>query len=105
MKLAIICDDAAVYKDGLSFSGLDFSIVPANVHAVQFNDVLNVGWIEFAEDALGNKPTNEKITYLPAWATAVSSKWDELKAALDAEEAAALAAEEAAALAAKEGAT
>jgi hypothetical protein len=91
MKLTIIPSDGAVYKDGVSYSNLDLAAVPADVHALQFNDASNAGWIEFVQDDFGDKAANEKITSLPAWATTAISKWDEAKAA---EEAAIAAAEQ-----------
>ena len=94
MKLTIIREDGAVYKDGISYSGLDLSAVPTNVHALQFNDASNAGWIEFTQDDFGDKAANEKITSIPAWATTALTKWNEAKAA---QEAAIKAAEEAAA--------
>lgn len=81
MKLTIIRTDGAVYKDGISYSGLDLSSVPTNVHALQFNDVSNAGWIEFTEDGFGEKDPNQKITSLPAWAITAMTKWDEAKTA------------------------
>ena len=83
MKLTIIRADGAVYKDGVSYSGLDLSAVPANVHALQFNDASNAGWIEFTQDDFGNKAANEKITSLPTWATTAMTKWDEAKTAAE----------------------
>ena len=84
MKLTIIREDGAVYKDGISYSGLDLSSAPTNVHALQFNDVLNSGWIEFIQDDFGNKSNNEIITLLPEWAVTSMIKWDEAKIAEDA---------------------
>jgi hypothetical protein len=76
MKLTIIREDGAVYKDGYSYSGLDLSSVPANVHALQWYET--EGEIEF----IGRpKPQNEIITELPSWANACVVKWDEAKAA------------------------
>jgi hypothetical protein len=92
MKLTIICADGAVYKDGVSYSSLDLTAVPSNVHALQFNDASSAGWIEFVQDDFGDKAANEKITLLPVWAITAMTKWDEAKAA---EEAAILAAQEA----------
>ena len=86
MRLTIIPVDGAVYKDGVSYSGLDLSIVPSNVHALQWDSV--AGWIEFKDTI-----PNEDITELPAWVDTCLTKWDEAKAA---EEAAKKAAEEAA---------
>jgi hypothetical protein len=80
MKLTIIPSDGAVYKDGLSYSGLDISFAPANVHALQFNDNSNAGWIEFTQDDFGAKDANQTITSLPEWAITAISKWEEAKA-------------------------
>ena len=93
MKITIIPIDGAVYKDGYSYSGLDLSSAPPDVHALQFNDTTSKGWIEFKDDDFGNKPNNQPITALPSWANDCLTKWDEAKAA---EEAAAEAAQVAA---------
>jgi hypothetical protein len=79
MKLTIIREDGAVYKDGYSYSRLDLSSVPANVHALQWYET--EGEIEFNGRP---KPQNEIITELPSWANACVVKWDEAKAAEDA---------------------
>jgi len=85
MKLTIIRADGAVYKDGVSYSRLDLSSVPSNVHALQFNTVFNAGWIEFVqENEFVSKPANETIISLPEWATAAMTKWDEAKATAEA---------------------
>jgi hypothetical protein len=81
MKLTIIRADGAVYKDGVSYSGLDLTAVPADVHALQWKDTK--GWIEFV-DSDGIKPQNKAIISLPAWATTAATKWDEAKAAEEA---------------------
>jgi hypothetical protein len=94
MKLTIIREDGAVYKNGVSYFGLDLSSVPSNVHALQFNDTVNAGWIEFTQDDFGKKEANESITSLPSWAITAMTKWDEAKVI---EEAAILAAQQAAA--------
>lgn len=79
MKLSIVREDGAVYKDGVSFSTLDLSFIPSNIHALQFNDVINSGWLEFNEDDYGLKPANEIVQTLPDWATQALVKWDEAK--------------------------
>jgi hypothetical protein len=99
MNLVIIPSDGAVYVDGYSFSNLNLSVTPADVHALQWKN--DKGWIEFKDLDDGTKPQNQAITELPAWADACKTKWDEAKAA---EEAAILAAQEAAALAAQQAA-
>jgi hypothetical protein len=99
MKIVIIPVDGAVYVDGYSYSNLDLSFCPNEVHAIQWN--VSKGWIEFKENDEGIKPQNQIITELPSWAVQSKAKWDEAKAL---EEAAKLAAEEAARLAAEEAA-
>ena len=79
MKLTIIRADGAVYKDGVSYSGLDLTAVPADVHALQWYGT--EGEVEFNGRP---KPQNEMITALPAWATTAMVKWDEAKAAEEA---------------------
>lgn len=82
MKLVIIPIDGAVYVDGYSYSNLDLSIAPSNVHALQWNN--NKGWIEFSDNDDGTKPQNQPITELPEWANTCKAKWDDAKSAEDA---------------------
>lgn len=82
MKLTVIVPDGAVYKDNVSFSGLDLSSAPSNVHALQWEN--NVGWIEFKSEAEFRKAPNENITELPDWANTALVKWDEAKIAQEA---------------------
>ena len=102
-KITIILEDtidaASVGKDGQFYNHLDLSScgVPENFWALQWNG--SAGHIEY------NSPMiqNDEITALPDWANACVAKWDEVKAAEEAEaEAARIAAEEAAAAAEKE---
>jgi len=76
MKLTIIPSDGAVYKDGVSYSGLNLSSVPTNVHALQWYGT--EGEVEFNGRP---KPQNELITSLPTWAITAMTKWDEAKVA------------------------
>jgi hypothetical protein len=76
MKLTIIRSDGAVYKDGVSYSGLNLSSVPTNVHALQWYD--SEGEVEFNGTP---KPQNEIVSELPTWAITAMAKWDEAKAA------------------------
>ena len=87
MKLTIIPSDQAVYKDGVSYSGLTLNSIPADVHALQWDN--NTGHIEYKNHI---KP-NESITQLPSWANDALTTWQQ---AYDAEQAAKLAAEQAA---------
>ena len=77
MKLTIVREDGTVYKDGLSFSNLDLSAIPVKIHALQFNNATNKGWIEYAEDESGLRQLNEQIESLPNWALIALNKWDE----------------------------
>jgi uncharacterized protein YfdQ (DUF2303 family) len=63
MRLTIIRADGAVYKDNISYSGLDLSAVPTNIHALQWYET--EGEIEFNGSP---KPQNEFISELPDWA-------------------------------------
>lgn len=86
MKLTIIPVDGAVYKDNYSYSELDLSAVPSNIHALQWKGT--TGWIEFIDNDDGTKPQNEVITELPSWVNTCLAKWDEAETArLAAEEA------------------
>ena len=78
MKLTIIKDDGAVYKDSVSYSSLSLPTVPSDVHALQWNN--DKGHIEF----VGNVKTNEEITELPSWANDALTLWEN---AYDAEQA------------------
>lgn len=70
MKLTIIVDDQAVYKNKVSFEPVDLSAIPSNVHALQFDTETNTGHIEFKNSS------NEAITVLPDWAVTASEKYD-----------------------------
>jgi hypothetical protein len=70
MKLTIIPNDGAVYKDGVCYEGLSWEGTPIDVNALQWFDV--EGWIEYKEAI---KP-NEPITVLPDWANNAIAAWD-----------------------------
>lgn len=84
MKLTIIPSDQAVYKNGLAYSNLALSGIPADVHALQWDN--DAGWIEYKNHV---KP-NETISALPQWANDAITVWQQ---ADDAEQAAKLAAQ------------
>ena len=77
MKLTIIKNDGAVYKDSVSYSDLSLPTVPSEVHALQWNT--DKGHIEFVDNV---KP-NEEITELPSWANNALTAWQQ---AYDAEQ-------------------
>ena len=68
MNLTIINEDNAVYVDGTALAGLNLSTtgIPSTVHALQWK--VNLGWIEFKDNADFTKPANEIINALPDWA-------------------------------------
>lgn len=70
MRLTIIVPDKAVYKDGVSYSKLDWAGTPSNAHALQWFGAN--GWIEFNDGT-----PNETITALPGWANSAVAAWDE----------------------------
>jgi hypothetical protein len=69
MKLTIIRNDGAVYKDSVSYADLSLPTVPSDVHALQWNN--DKGHIEF----LDNVKANESITELPSWANDALTAW------------------------------
>jgi hypothetical protein len=69
MKLTIIKNDDAVYKDGASYSELSLPTIPSDVHALQWNN--DKGHIEFVD----NVKVNETITELPSWANDALTAW------------------------------
>jgi hypothetical protein len=69
MKLTIIKNDGAVYKDNVSYADLSLPTVPSDVHALQWNN--DKGHIEFID----NIKTNETITDLPSWANDALTAW------------------------------
>lgn len=69
MRLTIIRPDASVYINTVSYTPLDMTAVPENVHALQWFDV--TGWIEYRDGT-----PNEDITALPAWATICVQEWE-----------------------------
>lgn len=81
MRITIIPIDGAVYKGEYSFTHLNLSFVPQDIHALQFNTANNNGWIEFKEDDFDNKKPNQPINELPDWANEClelfQEKWDE----------------------------
>jgi hypothetical protein len=78
MKLTIIKDDGAVYKDNNKvYYDLSLTTIPSDVHALQWND--SVGHIEF----VNNVKVNEIITELPSWANDALTAW---QTAYDAEQ-------------------
>ncbi len=69
MKLTIIVEDGAVYRNGICFSGLSWGGTPENVRALQWNAA--AGWIEFNDGT-----PNEAIDALPVWAQNALAAWE-----------------------------
>lgn len=77
MKLTIINSDKAVYKDKLSYSDLNLTTMPSNIHALQWDSDANVGWIEYNANPDGTKTeSNLVINELPSWANDALTEWD-----------------------------
>jgi len=70
MKVTIIKDDGAVYKDGVSYSDLVLNSIPNDVHALQWNN--NAGHIEYVNNY---KPVAD-ILELPDWANDCLFAWE-----------------------------
>ena len=81
MKLTIVVADNAVSKDGVGNGGLDLSScnIPTNVWALQWDNTS--GHIEYT-----GTTSNDEITELPAWATAVEAVWQATEDAKSVEE-------------------
>jgi len=77
MKLTIIKNDGAVYKDGKSYADLSLPTIPSDIHALQWNN--DKGHVEFVD----NVKANEAITELPSWAADALTAW---QTAYDAEQ-------------------
>lgn len=74
MRLTIIVEDGAVYKDGVSFSGLNLSGIPAGVRAVQWYGT--IGEVEFdpiSENGQLVTPPNQEITDLAPFQPALNA--------------------------------
>jgi hypothetical protein len=82
MKLTIITEDKSVYKDKKSFQISDMSFIPSNIHALQFDNEINIGHIEYKD------LPNEQITKLPNWAVTAIQMYDTELVAYEAEQAA-----------------
>lgn len=70
MKLTIIPEDKAIYKDGLCYSKLSLTGIPFNIHALQFDAIKNEGWLEYNDGT-----ANEDITQLPSWVDGALEAW------------------------------
>lgn len=90
MRITIIAEDKAVYKDGNCLENLNIPMIPSDIHALQWNGLTGV--IEYLADENGVRKQNEKITELPDWVMSAVSVWDARNAELQ-EEAARLQAE------------
>lgn len=73
MRLTIIPDDGAVYKDGKTYSSMTWDGTPTNVHALQWFGAN--GWVEYNDGT-----PNQNITTLPAWANNALASWEEANA-------------------------
>ena len=74
MRITIIAEDKAVYKDGECLEGLNIPMVPSDIHALQWNGTTGV--IEYVADENGVRKQNEKIIELPDWVISAVTVWD-----------------------------
>lgn len=71
MKLSIIPGDGTVCEDGKCYTNLTWYGTPVNVHALQFDTIEHVGWIEYTDSP------NQNITELPGWANLAQAAWED----------------------------
>lgn len=76
MRLTIIVDDNAVYKNGLCYPDLNWDGTPENVRALQW--FTSRGWLEY-----NNGTANEPIDSLPVWAANAVAAWDKKQYEID----------------------
>jgi hypothetical protein len=79
MKTTIIVPDNAVYQNGFCYANLDLTScnIPSHVRVLQFDDTVNVGWLEQFDklDGTGSGP-NIEINSLPEWAISAINVWN-----------------------------
>ena len=75
-RVTIIPEDGSVYKDRLAYLELELSDcgIPSNVHAFQWLDEEQGGWIEFNDSR-----ENEEVSSYPKWVENCLAKWEEAK--------------------------
>jgi hypothetical protein len=93
MKITIIVNDGSVGVDGVSFSEMDLSFIPPDVHAVQVTDGLcEVEYRAYYDGSAWVKPANAVVD-TPEFVATAKSLWDAAVARQDALNAAADAAQ------------
>lgn len=95
MKISIIADDKTVCINGVCYGGLDLSLMPSNIHAVQWYEIF--GEVEFRSVFENNqitRPQNEVITDITPFMF-VEPLWQAARDAHEAEKARWIAEEEA----------
>lgn len=95
MRLSIIADDKTVCIDGVCYGNIDLSLLPTNIHAVQWYETF--GEVEFRavfENNQISRPSNEIITDITPFMFA-ETLWTAAKEAHEEEKARLLAEEEA----------
>ena len=75
MKIIFIYEDKTLGKDGVFFTLTDISLVPSDIHALQWDG--ESGHIEYQLNADKTKPVNNDITQLPDWVSNLESQWDQ----------------------------
>lgn len=75
-KYTIIYDDRQIYKDGVSYDGLDLSWLPSDVLAVQSSDGVTAT-IEKGDRSTGKRTSNDEdvATSGLSWWSNVDTTW------------------------------
>jgi hypothetical protein len=82
MKISIIADDKTVCINGVCYGGLDLSLMPSNIHAVQWYGT--EGDVEI-KDARGRMVENRAINSFDEFAFVIPL-WEAAKAKKEAED-------------------
>lgn len=76
MKITIIVSDGSVGVDGVSFSEMDLSFIPPDVHAAQVTDDLcEVEYRAYYDGSAWVKPANALVA-TPAFVATAVALWD-----------------------------
>jgi hypothetical protein len=70
MKITVVVLDELVCIDSLCYRNIDMSLVPNNIHALQWNG--SVGHIEYTN------LVNENIVSLPSWIDGLIDAWNSI---------------------------
>lgn len=67
-QITIVPEDGVVVIGGVPANGVDMSLVDPEIHAIQFNEEMSKGWVEFKPSAeTGLLPPQEEIANVDPW--------------------------------------